>query len=229
MLFLGDCNTLGTPDIEGRAYPERFAQRTQLAAINCGHTMTTTREGSEYFSHKYDASVEAVCVQYGLVDSWKTFRYSPYVLYYPDSRRRKIARKAVKKFKKWCKKLGLNRLLGEENVVPLNEYCDRISGIIQRTTPKPVVLIETVPNKDQSRNADIERYNAALKQLASDHDKVWLLPLYDDFLGPMSEHYSDPTHLSETGHEYVAKKLNSLFNEFIFSNAHTHENTMSAT
>jgi len=217
VLFLGDCNTLGTPDIEGKAYPEQFANEFRALAINCGHTMTTVREGSEYLASRFTKNTDAVCLQYGLVDSWKTFKFSPYILYYPDSRRRKFARKLVKKFKKWCKSLGLNALIGEDNVVPVSEYRNRILSFIEHCAPKPLVLIETVPNKDISRNAEIRRYNAALKELAAQHEHVWLLPIYDDFCETMSEHYSDPTHLSETGHAHVAKKLSKLFNETIFT------------
>ena len=214
-LFLGDCNTSGTPDIEGHAYPELFAQLTKSSCLNCGHTMTTTREGSQYYAEFYSEDIDAICIQYGLVDSWRTFKYAPYVLYYPDSKSRKLGRKLTKKFKKLCKKFGLNRLFGTENVVPLDEYRQRLHAIITNAPSKAIVLIETIPNKDTGRNPDIERYNALLADLAEHYKHCFLLPIYDDFAGVMQEHYSDPTHLSKTGHRFVAEKLHLLFKDNI--------------
>ena len=134
ILFLGDCNTLGTPEIEGCAYPDLLSQLAPIDAINCGHTMCTLREGSEYFNRYFDEKTDIVCRQYGLVDAWQTFRYSPYVLYFPDSKRRKLGRKLTKKFKKWCKALGLNSLIGTRNVVPIEEYRGRVQSF-QRQSP----------------------------------------------------------------------------------------------
>lgn len=210
-LFLGDCNTLGTPAIAGQAYPEVFARQAGLCPVNCGHTMSTVREGSEYFRHFRSDSTALVCIQFGLVDSWLTFKYSPYALYYPDSRRRKLARKLIKKYKKWCKALGLNRLIGTRNVVALEEYQARIEAIIVSMQNTPVILIETIPNKDSSRNAEIRRYNQSLAKLAQAHSNCHLLTLYDDFEGPQSEYYCDPTHLSLEGHAYVGQKLQQLY------------------
>lgn len=211
ILFLGDCNTRGTPDIEQQAYPALIGHLAGVNSINCGHTMTTCREGSRYYQAHADKHIDVLCIQYGLVDSWLTFRYAPYVLYYPDNPARKFARKLVKKYKKVCKKWGLNRKIGEVNVVPATEYKERICRMIRATAPRPVVLIETIPNKEQSRNPEIRRYNRVLCDLAAEHDNAYLLPLYEDFSGDMRQHYSDPTHLSGTGHAYVADKLKQLF------------------
>lgn len=209
-LFLGDCNTLGTPAIEGQAYPEVLEDLIGIKTLNCGHTMSTIREGSAYFRDFYDSTTTLVCIQYGLVDSWHTFKYSPYALYYPDSPKRKFARKLIKKYKKWTKKLGLNRLLGTRNVVPIEEYEARITAIIKAMALRPVILIETIPNKDTSRNPEIQRYNCALAKLAKKHDNCHLLSLYDDFHSEQKDLYCDPTHLSFEGHQYVAKKLRTL-------------------
>lgn len=211
-LFLGDCNTLGTPAIEGQAYPEALEALANVKTLNCGHTMSTVREGGEYFRDFHDANTALVSIQYGLVDSWRTFKYSPYALYYPDSAKRKLARKLIKKYKKWCKKLGLNRLIGTRNVVPIKEYEERITAIIKAMKLRPVILIETVPNKDTSRNSEIQRYNRALATLAKKHDNCHLLSLYDDFCNGQKDLYCDPTHLSQEGHQYVAKKLCTLIN-----------------
>lgn len=215
ILFLGDCNTLGTPDIEGRAYPEIISQALNVSIKNCGHTMTTTREGWHYFERFYsETTTQAVVLQYGLVDSWRTFKYAPYVLYYPDHPLRKIGRKIIKKYKKLCQKFGLNERIGVRNVVPLDEYSATIARIAERIAPKPLILLETVPNHDLSRNGEIQRYNAALRQLAGRHSNVRLLALYDEFLPFLNDTdaalYSDPTHLSVAGHQRVADQLAQL-------------------
>lgn len=213
LLFLGDCNTRGTPDIESLSYPELIARQCQVRSINCGHTMTTCREGSRYYQAFRGRAFDLLCIQYGLVDSWLTFRYSPYVLYYPDNPVRKFARKLVKKYKKVCKKLGLNKTIGVTNVVPIQEYSQRIETMIRDAAPRPVLLIETIPNKDDSRNPEIRRYNSALRELADRYTQVTLLELYADFEGDQQTHYSDPTHLSAEGHAYVANKLACLLEE----------------
>lgn len=210
ILFLGDCNTLGTPEIEGHAYPDLIGDALSSPVDNCGHTMTTTREGSEYFERYFDESTRLICVQYGLVDSWLTFKHSPYVLYYPDSRLRKLGRKLTKKFKKWCKRFGLNKIFGTNNVVPLEEYVQRIESILKRGGSTPVILIETIPNKDESRNPEIRRYNQALHKLAQGKANCHVLSLYEDFEGEQQNLYCDPTHLSLQGHRYVADKLQQL-------------------
>ena len=74
ILFLGDCNTLGTPEIKGNAYPEQLKMHLNIEVINCGHTMSTTREGLEYFKEKFNTEIDILCIQYGLVDSWLTFK-----------------------------------------------------------------------------------------------------------------------------------------------------------
>jgi len=210
ILFLGDCNTLGTPEIQGHAYPEKLARHIDADILNCGHTMSTTREGLEYFKAKFDPSIDIICIQYGLVDSLQTFKHSPYVLYYPDSKRRKIGRKLTKKFKKLCKKLGLNKLIGTDNVVPLKEYIQNILTIMQEAGNCSIILIDTAPNKDKTRNPDIENYNLALSELAAQHATVFKLSIYKDFATTQQDHYIDPNHLSLEGHQYIAERLTKL-------------------
>jgi len=210
ILFLGDCNTLGTPEIQGDAYPEKLGRNIDVDILNCGHTMSTTREGLEYFKAKYDPSIDIICIQYGLVDSWQTFKYSPYVLYYPDSKRRKIGRKLTKKFKKLCKKLGLNKIIGTNNVVPLKEYIQNILTIMQGANNCSIILIDTAPNKDNSRNPDIENYNEALSELAAQHASMFKLSIYHDFATTQQDHYIDPNHISHEGHQFIADSLANL-------------------
>ena len=122
ILALGDCNTLGIKNLKENAYPEMFAKALGKTVYNCGFTMSTTYEMLNFFEDYKEKGKEIILIQYGLVDSWKTFKYAPYVLYYPDNFMRKIFRKIVKKYKKTAKKTGLNRLLGVSNVVDLDTY-----------------------------------------------------------------------------------------------------------
>lgn len=218
VLFLGDCNTLGTPAIEGNAYPELLGQHLNIDVINCGHTMSTTREGREYFKEKFSTDIDLVCIQYGLVDSWLTFKYAPYVLYYPDSKLRKFGRKLTKKFKKLCKKFGLHESIGTKNVVPLEEYLDHIVWMHKHSPITQIILIDTVPNKDITRNSEIKRYNQALNDLSAQHPDIFKLNIYNDFETSQKQHYIDPTHISPAGHKFVANKLFTLIQSDILIN-----------
>ena len=211
LLALGDCNTLGVKDLKGDAYPEKFAAALDKRIDNCGFTMSTTREMLHFFKDHTGEQKELILIQYGLVDSWKTFRYAPYVLYYPESSVRKIFRKVVKKYKKIAKKIGLNGLLGVRSVVPIEEYERNIRNVIEQTTSK-IFLIETIPHQETSRNSEIMRYNTVLLRLSKEYDHVYYVPLYDDFLGK-KEYYLDNTHMNQKGYEEVTKKLLSLYHK----------------
>src|SRR5476651_508794 len=122
LLALGDCNTLGVAHFTRQTYVERFAKAAGLESVNCGCTMATTREAGRYFADNFDGDCTVVTIQYGLVDSWRTFRYAPYVLYYPDNPLRKLARKLVKKWKSIARHRGWNDRYGVAPVVPPAEY-----------------------------------------------------------------------------------------------------------
>jgi len=122
LLALGDCNTLGVGALEHDTFVERFARHVGLEPVNLGYTMSTTREALRMFDERFGDDVAVLLIQYGLVDSWLTFKYSPYVLYYPDNPLRKYLRKAVKSLKKTARRVGLNRLIGERPVVPIPRY-----------------------------------------------------------------------------------------------------------
>jgi lysophospholipase L1-like esterase len=224
LLFLGDCNTSGTDEQRGHAYPELLARTCNGEALNCGHTMSTTREAIEYIRHvsidgkhkvatkdKSDTALggnyDLLFVQYGLVDSWITLRAAPYVLYFPDSPLRRFLRSWVKKWKKYGKRLGLGKLFGLQNVVPIEEYERNILTLIEHANGRPVYLIETVPNKDLSRNAEIQRYNAILKNIAADYSNVHLVETYGEFEHTYSHCYVDQTHISADGHKVLQAKL----------------------
>ena len=111
----GDCNTEGLKGECFPLWPQIVCESEALELTNCGHTMSTTRELLEY-NRAFPASQYAVAfVQYGLVDSWLTFRGAPYVLYYPDFPLRKLARKLVKKLKKLARVWQLQKACGEKD------------------------------------------------------------------------------------------------------------------
>jgi lysophospholipase L1-like esterase len=209
ILALGDCNTLGIKDNQNNTYVEKVATILDKSVQNCGYTMSTTREMLYFFQDYYADDTEMVLIQYGLVDSWKTFKYAPYILYYPDNVKRKIFRKIVKKYKKIAKSLGFNDIFGVENVVPSDEYKQNIIHIIKKAKHSKVFLIDTVPNMDKSRNDEICRYNSALEQISNEYDVAYI-KLYDLFLDK-SEYYLDATHLNARGYQLIANKIIKLY------------------
>lgn len=212
ILALGDCNTLGVKYLENNAYPERFAKAVNKTVDNCGFTMSTTNEMLYFFQDFKDNETEIILIQYGLVDSWKTFKYAPYVLYYPDNKIRKIFRKIVKKYKKTAKKIGLNRLLGVSNVVVLETYKNNIESIIQQSKDRTIFLISTIPNLDTSRNSEIMRYNQVLLQLSKKYPHVYYIDVYNDFVD-RSDYYLDNTHMNESGYKLITQKILSVYNQ----------------
>ena len=210
ILALGDCNTLGIKHLKGDAYPERFAKALDATFVNCGFTMSTTNEMLHLFQDFKVEDTEIILLQYGLVDSWKTFKYAPYVLYYPDSKVRKIFRKIVKKYKKIAKNIGLNRLLGVSNVVNLEAYRNNIESVIKQSEDCMIFLISTIPNLDTSRNSEIIKYNEILAQLAQKYEHVHYVEVYNDFLNH-SEYYLDRTHMNETGYNMITQAIFSAY------------------
>jgi len=212
ILALGDCNTLGVQDLEANAYPELVAKTLGETVDNCGFTMSTTNEMLHFFQDFKDKETEIILIQYGLVDSWKTFKYAPYVLYYPDNKIRKIFRKIVKKYKKIAKRIGLNKLVGVSNVVSLEAYKNNIESVIQQSKDCTIFLISTIPNLDTSRNSEIVRYNEVLSQLSEQYTHVYYVDVYNDFLNH-SDYYLDNTHMNEAGYEIITKKILSVYDQ----------------
>lgn len=213
VLALGDCNILGDIYFKNNSYPERFAKSINANIKNCGYTMSTTRE-MQYFVKENIQDADIVLIQYGLVDSWKTFKYSPYVLYYPDNIFRKYYRKLVKKYKKVCKAIGLNNLLGVENVVPDKQYKSNIDLLINSYPDKLFILIDTIPNKDISRNEEIVRYNKILEDISDRHKNVLYLKIYDVFLNSFDTYYLDKTHINDNGYKFILQRLLELYKNF---------------
>ncbi|MEB6564830.1 hypothetical protein MXL26_05560 [Acinetobacter towneri] len=75
---LGDCVTLGAPLQKGIAYPERVAKALGWQVTNYGHTMSSTREGLQYFKKPDVQAADILSIQYGIVDSWQTFNSGEY-------------------------------------------------------------------------------------------------------------------------------------------------------
>jgi len=206
ILALGDCNTLGIQSLVGDAYPERFSIALNKTVSNCGFTMSTTNEMLYFFQDFKEKETEIILIQYGLVDSWRTFKYAPYVLYYPDSKTRKLSRKIVKKYKKIAKGIGLNTLLGVSNVVDIVDYRNNVKSVIEQSQDCTVILISTIPNLDTSRNSEIVRYNVVLAQLSEHYEHVCYVDVYEDFLNH-PDYYLDRTHMNDAGYTVMAQKI----------------------
>ncbi|WP_163335850.1 SGNH/GDSL hydrolase family protein [Desulfopila sp. IMCC35008] len=206
IVAIGDCNTLGAGRCEKRGYPEKVAERLGAEIVNRGHTMATSREGIHLLKEEV-VKADCVLIQFGLVDSYKTFKYSPYVLYYPDNFIRKNLRALTKKYKKICRNQGLNKIIGEVNVVPAEEYEHNIRSMVELASPRKVVLIDTVPNKQLERNGEIQRYNGILDSIAADYPFCTRVKLYADFIDGLDTLYADPTHCNNEGYEKIAEKI----------------------
>lgn len=204
----GDCNTEGLKGERFPLWPEIVCESMAWELTNCGHTMSTTRELLEY-NRAFPASQYTVAfVQYGLVDSWLTFRGAPYVLYYPDFPLRKLARKLVKKLKKLARVWQLQKKLGAVEQVPLSEYTDNLRKVIASAPQTRFVLVATAPNLDEPRNPRIKNYNRALAEIAEAHDHVMYVDVYEDLWAHRDiTIMEDGTHLTEAGHARVAAKI----------------------
>jgi hypothetical protein len=211
ILALGDCNTLGETNCIGQSFADRFARKIDCNIKNCGYTMSTTEEMIHFFNHFFSSEIKIILIQYGLVDSWKTFQYSPQILYYPDNIGRKIGRKIIKKYKKIMRSLGLNTLLGEKNLVSPQTYRENLQYIITHAPNAMIFLIDTVPNHQEFRNHDIKFYNEILTTLSEDYSQCIKVNIYDMFEQNLSHFYSDSTHINENGHEYIADVLTQLY------------------
>jgi len=207
IIALGDCNTLGADRLEGKSFPERLGKLIGAEVMNLGLTMATTREGINLLLDSSLDDVDCVFIQFGLVDSYKTFKFSPYILYYPDNFLRKQIRSVVKKYKKICRKIGLNKYLGEINLVTIDEYEDNIREMIELVSPRTVVLIDTVPNKELERNSEIRRYNNILTSIYDEYENCIKVNIYADFEENLDIFYLDQTHCNERGYDYIAQKI----------------------
>jgi len=194
----------GANRYRGETYIDIVGEELGLPVRNRAITMSTTREGRIIFNEEREADL--VIVAFGLVDSWRTFKYAPYVLYYPDTLWRRIGRKIVKKYKKSARSLGLNRLLGEKFVVPPEEYRENLASIAERGIR--TIFIETPPHRrERFRNPDIARYNKIMEEVAQRYRNADLVKLFDSI---QPHHYLDAIHLNQEGYRFVAQKILEL-------------------
>lgn len=207
VLALGDCNTEGDINFKGKAFPELFSQKIKYECVNKGYTMSTTKEMIHFYNDNISEDIDIILIQYGLVDSWQTFKYSPYVLYYPDSKIRKFSRKIIKKYKKICRNVGLNSFLGMKYSVNPLEYKNNIEFIIQDSFSRKIFLIDTIPNKDTKRNKYIIEYNNILDELSSKYNNCYKVDLYQYFEKNLDKFYLDDTHINKAGYEYIASEI----------------------
>ena len=206
ILALGDCNTLGVQSCKYNAFPEHFAQALNAEVKNLGHTMATSREiVNLYRDHYQDHDIITLSV--GLTDSWRGFKYAPYVLYYPNNIFRKWGRKLVKKYKKWARKLGLTKLFGLDYVTSPALYEKNVRYVIENSKNSVIFLMDTLPKQQEDRNVDIVHYNAILDDIAADYSHVIRVKYYDYFHARRDSLYSDKTHLNADGYAEVTKRL----------------------
>lgn len=207
----GDCNTEGVKGYHEPVWPEMVADHMGLTLTNCGHTMSTTRELLRYVEAFPPQDYQLAFIQYGLVDSWLTFRGAPYVLYYPDNPRRKLARKLVKKLKKWARRFHLQDRWGAVEQVPLAEYLGNIEQVVRSAPDTRFVLVATPPNLDEPRNPRIERYNAGLRQVAAQEPNAVVADAYQLLWQQKAQTLmGDGTHLTRAGHRLVADSVISV-------------------
>ncbi len=159
ILALGDCQTMGVKGIENNAYPEKLAGKLGGSCVNVAREMCSTREGLKQFQHAYNSEFDLITILFGAFDSWATFKYTPYVLNYPDKAWRRHARRWVRRYKRNCRKMGLIRLLGASTLLSVQEYMGNIQRIIDGCPGKVVCLLDTFPSLEISRNYRIKIFN----------------------------------------------------------------------
>ncbi len=214
LVAYGDCNTLGFLEEEGNGYPEIIGRQLGMQVSNFGHTMSTTRELLAYAHDFPPSQYDVALLQYGLVDSWLTFRHSPYVAYYPDSPWRKFLRKLVKKIKKYARVLRLQERWGAVEVVPIEEYLQNIRQVVESAPDTRFVLIGTAPNLDEPRNPRIRRYNQSLADLAAGYANCLYVDAYDEIYQARNRmFFDDGTHLNHDALQLLADKVVSKLND----------------
>lgn len=207
LLSLGDCNTEGIAETKDVAYPWLVARRLGVPVKNCGLAMATIREGWEHAQRQLSADTGYLTIQFGLVDSWLTFRGAPYVLYYPDNPGRRLLRKLVKKFKKTARNLGVHKRLGEAHVVSPEEYQSRLTAIIQlarqRSADIRIALIATAPTIVPDRNPGIEKFNGVMRRVAEEQ-RCRYVDGFTPFVGK-PDLILDSVHLNREAHATLAE------------------------
>lgn len=175
--------------------------------INRGYTMSTSREGIHLLEKALAPEHDCVILQFGVVDSHMTFRYAPYILYFPDNPLRKTLRNIVKKYKKMARNSGLNKRLGEARVVSVHEYRANFQTMIERCGDRLVIIPESIPQHESYRNSGIQEYNRILEEVSVPKENCLYIKLFDDFLSNLDHFYLDQGHPNETGYQLIADKI----------------------
>lgn len=95
--------------------------------------------------------------------------------------------------------------------MPVGEYRKNLIDMIKLCGSRTIILPETIPHHDVTRNPAIQKYNLVLKNLAAEAGTCFCVELYDDFSANMEKFYTDETHINETGYRHIAKKITELF------------------
>ena len=207
ILAVGDCITLGVEQCLGDSYPEKVAKRLDVPVRNRGYTMSTSREGLALLNDNLSEDYDCIFLQFGLADAYYSFRYAPYIPYYPDHFFRKQLRSIVKKYKKICRNTGLSKRLGELQVVPEAEYSANFLHMIEQCKDRIVIIPETIPHHETHRNEALQRYNTLLKTITDKKPNCHLINLFDDFLPHFSDFYLDKGHPNDPGYQFIAYKI----------------------
>ena len=207
LLAVGDCITRGVEHCAGRSYPELVGESLGCKVTNKGFTMSTSREGIHLLEDSLSPEHDCVILQFGVVDSHLTFKYAPYILYYPDGPSRKLIRNIVKKYKKLTKRYGLNRRFGERRVVPEDEYRANYLRMIDCCGERLVILPETVPQQETHRNPGIRLYNEIVEEVCSNKENCLFVRVFDDLVHNMVPLYLDKGHPNEAGYEVIRTKI----------------------
>ena len=207
ILAVGDCVTLGTGACTGNSYPERVGRSLDSAVVNRSKGMCTSREGKALLRDHLTTAYDCVILQFGIADAYTTFKYAPYILYYPDNIVRKTVRNIVKKYKKVCRRHGLHERFGEANVIAATEYRANYQKMITMCGSRLVILPETIPHHEAFRNPHIKKYNGLLEELAAANSNCCLVRVFDDFSSNLSTFYQDKGHPNDPGYEHITQAV----------------------
>jgi len=207
ILAVGDCIVSGVKELRGNSYPERVGKVFNVTVKNCGTTMSSSREGIHLLRDNLSDDFDCVIIQFGVKDSYSSFKYAPNILYYPDNVIRKLMRSIVKKYKKICRNMGLNKRFGEVPVVPETEFRENILNLIHQCRKRHIILPEIIAHQEARRNPSIKQYNSILQELAQSRKNCCFVKLFDVFLENMPEFYLDEGHPNDIGYTYIADEI----------------------